>query len=235
MKTFIATIICIAISFCIQAENNAIDGIYNSLHYKMLLDNERFQIIRLGTGHGLFVSDEVIAEGYYSKLGNNLLELNSDSTSSAAFVMASQKIEYKTLSHPSDSIEVYFDIPTDQYLSIEFDYYVEGKETDDNCEVELEYIQNHSQSVIIPRSYYIFGTIRRKIGILYNWLPTHCFYGIPEIFVNFHIPENCSKVRISMPGIKGNFFDRMFLKGEYALIEGNTIRFKGETFYKIKE
>ena len=38
-----------------------------------------------------------------------------------------------------------------------------------------------------------------------------------------------------MPGIKGNFFDRMFLKGEYALIEGNTIRFKGETFYKIKE
>ena len=156
MKTFIATIICIAISFCIQAENNAIDGIYNSLHYKMLLDNERFQIIRLGTGHGLFVSDEVIAEGYYSKLGNNLLELNSDSTSSAAFVMASQKIEYKTLSHPSDSIEVYFDIPTDQYLSIEFDYYVEGKETDDNCEVELEYIQNHSQSVIIPR-YYTIG------------------------------------------------------------------------------
>lgn len=232
MKTFIATIICIAISFCIQAENNAIDGIYNSLHYKMLLDNERFQIIRLGTGHGLFVSDEVIAEGYYSKLGNNLLELNSDSTSSATFVMASQKIEYKTLSHPSDSIEVYFDIPTDQYLSIEFDYYVEGKETDDNCEVELEYIQNHSQSVIIPRSYYIFGTIRRKIGILYNWLPTHCFYGIPEIFVSFHIPENCSRIRISVPGIKGNYFDRMFLKGEYALIEGTTIRFKGETFTK---
>lgn len=232
MKTFIAIIICIAISFCIQADDNAIEGTYNSLLYKLVFGNERFQIIRFGTGHGLFVSDEVIAEGYYLKLGNNLIELNSDSTSSAASVMASQEVDYKTLSYPSDSIEVYFDIPTDQYLSIEFNYLVEGKEIDENCEAELEYIQNHSQSVIIPRSYYIFGTIRRKMGILYNWLPTQCFYGIPEIFVNFHIPENCSKVRISMPGIKGNFFDRMFLKGEYALIEGKTIRFKGETFTK---
>ena len=148
MKTFIATIICIAISFCIQAENNAIDGIYNSLHYKMLLDNERFQIIRLGTGHGLFVSDEVIAEGYYSKLGNNLLELNSDSTSSAKSVASTTRIEFEYLKSVCDSVEIVLDIPSDESIVVNL-ICIGGI---DSYEVEFDYVRNKHNRIIVPRS-----------------------------------------------------------------------------------
>lgn len=232
MKTFIATIICIAISFCIQAENNAIDGIYNSLHYKMLLDNERFQIIRLGTGHGLFVSDEVIAEGYYSKLGNNLLELNSDSTSSAKSVASTTRIEFEYLKSVCDSVEIVLDIPSDESIVVNL-ICIGGI---DSYEVEFDYVRNKHNRIIVPRSCDIYLSIKSNRGTIPNWIPSLCFQGIQEVFIPIsHIEKNCSTIQISVPGIKGNYFERMFLKGEYALILGDTIRFKGVEFVKAHE
>lgn len=232
MKTFIATIICIAISFCIQAENNAIDGIYNSLHYKMLLDNERFQIIRLGTGHGLFVSDEVIAEGYYSKLGNNLLELNSDSTSSAKSVASTTRIEFEYLKSVCDSVEIVLDIPSDESIVVNL-ICIGGI---DSYEVEFDYVRNKHNRIIVPRSCDIYLSIKSNRGTIPNWIPSLCFQGIQEVFIPIsHIEKNCSTIQISVPGIKGNYFERMFLKGEYALKLGDTIRFKGVEFVKAHE
>ena len=232
MKTFIATIICIAISFCIQAENNAIDGIYNSLHYKMLLDNERFQIIRLGTGHGLFVSDEVIAEGYYSKLGNNLLELNSDSTSSAKSVASTTRIEFEYLKSVCDSVEIVLDIPSDESIVVNL-ICIGGI---DSYEVEFDYVRNKHNRIIVPRSCDIYLSIKSNRGTIPNWIPSLCFQGVQEVFIPIsHIEKNCSTIQISVPGIKGNYFERMFLKGEYALKLGDTIRFKGVEFVKAHE
>ena len=85
MKTLIAFIFSIAITPLLYAGNNAIDGTYvsSSEYMKLVLDNDRFQIIQIGSGHGLHATDEIIAEGYYSMVESNLLEFNSDISSSA--------------------------------------------------------------------------------------------------------------------------------------------------------
>ena len=83
---------------------------------------------------------------------------------------------------------------------------------------------------------FIYLSIKSNRGTIPNWIPSLCFQGIQEVFIPIsHIEKNCSTIQISVPGIKGNYFERMFLKGEYALILGDTIRFKGVEFVKAHE
>ena len=235
MKTVIAFIISISLAPLICAGNNVIDGTYVSSEYmKLVLDNYRFQIIRLGTGHGLWGSDEIIAEGKYSMIKSDLLEFNSDDSSSYESVASSKNVDYIYAENTGDSIEVDFVIPSNQNLSIEISPLIESKEGE-FYDVELNYVKNKSHSVIIPYPYELLVSIKSGIGIQTNWLPTLCYQGVPEILVYCHVPKNCSMVRISMPGLTDNFFSRLFLKGEYALISEDTIRFKGVEFVKAHE
>ena len=82
MKNLFILLFCTAITSTIHAEYN-INGIYTSDNYKLILAKDHFQIIQFGTGHGLHASDEIISEGHYSMVESNLLEFNSDNSSSA--------------------------------------------------------------------------------------------------------------------------------------------------------
>ena len=201
---------------------------------KLVLDNDRFQIIQIGSGHGLHATDEIIAEGYYSMVESNLLEFNSDISSSAKSVASTTRVGFEYLMYDCDSVEIALDIPSDESIVVNLICTIDGKVMP--YEVEFDYVRNKHNSIIVPRPIDIILSIISNRGTIPNWIPSSCFQGIQEIFIPIcNIRNNCSKIQVSIPDITGNYFDRMFLKGEYALIEGNTIRFKGETFYKIKE
>jgi len=233
MKDLFIILLCVAISSTIHAEYN-INGIYTSDYYKLVLTKDRFQIILFGNGHGLHPTDEIIAEGYYSMVESNLLEFNSDISSSAKSVASTTRVGFEYLMYDCDSVEIALDIPSDESIVVNLICTIDGKVMP--YEVEFDYVRNKHNSIIVPRPIDIILSIISNRGTIPNWIPSSCFQGIQEIFIPIcNIRNNCSKIQVSIPDITGNYFERIFLKGEYALIEGNTIRFKGETFYKIKE
>lgn len=231
MKNFLIFFLCAAISSTIHAEYN-INGIYISDYYKLVLTKDHFQIIQSGSGHGLHATDEIISEGYYSMLESNLLEFNSDISSSAKSVASTTRIEFEYLISVCDSVEIVLDIPSDESIVVNL-ICIGGI---DSYEVEFDYVRNKHNRIIVPRSCDIYLSIKSNRGTIPNWIPSLCFQGIQEVFIPIsHIEKNCSTIQISVPGIKGNYFERMFLKGEYALILGDTIRFKGVEFVKAHE
>ncbi len=239
MKTLIAFIISLAITPLLYACNNAIDGIYvsSSEYMKLVLDNDRFQIIRCEreTKQGFWIYEEVLAEGNYTKIDNNLLEFNSDDSYSAKSVASTARIEFEYLEAGCDSVEIVLDIPSDESIVVNLICDLEENVLEP-YEVEFDYVRNKHNRINVPRSNNISMSIISNNGTLPNWLPSFYFQGIQEIFIPISsIEKNCSTIQISIPGIKGNYFERMFLKGEYALIQGDTIRFKGVDFVKAHE
>ena len=239
MKTLIAFIISLAITPLLYACNNAIDGIYvsSSEYMKLVLDNDRFQIIRCEreTKQGFWIYEEVLAEGNYTKIDNNLLEFNSDDSYSAKSVASTARIEFEHLEAGCDSVEIVLDIPSDESIVVNLICDLEENVLEP-YEVEFDYVRNKHNRINVPRSNNISMSIISNNGTLPNWLPSFYFQGIQEIFIPISsIEKNCSTIQISIPGIKGNYFERMFLKGEYALIQGDIIRFKGVDFVKAHE
>ena len=231
MKYFFIFLLCAALSSTIHAEYN-INGIYTSDDYKLVLSKDRFQIIQFGSGHGSYATDEIISEGYYSMVESNLLEFNSDISSSAKAVASTTAIEFEYLMTVCDSVEIVLNIPSDESIVVDI-ICIDGI---DSYEVEFDYIRHKHNRIIVPRSSDINLSIKSNRGTIPNWIPSLCFQGIQEVFIPIsHIEKNCSTIQISVPGIKGNYFERMFLKGEYALILGDTIRFKGVEFVKAHE
>ena len=236
MKTLIAFIISLAITPLICAGNNVIDGTYvsSSECLELVIDNDRFQI-RWEPGHRLWLFDEVIAEGNYTKIDNNLLEFNSDDSYSAKSVASTARIEFEHLETGCDSVEIVLDIPSNEYILVSLICDLEENVLDP-YEVQFDYVRNKHNRINVPRSNNILVSIISNRGTFPNWEPFLYFQGIQEIFIPISsIEKNCSTIQISVPGIKGNYFERMFLKGEYALISGDTIRFKGVEFVKAHE
>ena len=63
------------------------------------------------------------------------------------------------------------------------------------------------------------------------------FYGAVGFssFQEYKIENNKNHISIEIPAIDGSFFERYFIKGDYARIKKGAIKWKGETFQKIKQ
>jgi hypothetical protein len=58
-------------------------------------------------------------------------------------------------------------------------------------------------------------------------------YGILFIASEFiTLESNINYIEISIPSLTNSFFEKYYVKGEYARIVGNTIIWKGRTFIK---
>ena len=62
----------------------------------------------------------------------------------------------------------------------------------------------------------------------------NCFYGAVgfDSLREYQIEKNTNHISIEIPALDDAFFDRWFIKGEYAKVTKNTITWKGEVFRK---
>ncbi len=63
------------------------------------------------------------------------------------------------------------------------------------------------------------------------------FYGIVgfDPFREIQIEKNVNHISIEIPAINDAFFERYYLKGDYAKVSNDTITWKGDVFVKEKE
>lgn len=61
------------------------------------------------------------------------------------------------------------------------------------------------------------------------------FYGLLYVCSPYYtISPSCNSITIEMPSLTDYFFERYYVKGEYARIKGSSIIWKGITYQKIK-
>lgn len=79
---------------------------------------------------------------------SNLLEFNSDISSSAKAVASTTAIEFEYLMTVCDSVEIVLNIPSDESIVVDI-ICIDGI---DSYEVEFDYIRHKHNRIIVPRS-----------------------------------------------------------------------------------
>ena len=62
------------------------------------------------------------------------------------------------------------------------------------------------------------------------------FYGIVgfDLFQEYQMEKNINHISIEIPAMDDSFFEKYYVKGDYAKISKGTITWKGEVFIKKK-
>jgi len=211
-----------------RQEGTDISGVYHHPSGAFIkIENNRFYFIVPQTGTPVWYSD-TLAICTFEWVGNNFIELNS----TPPHIIAQEGFNItQTLDTtiPKDSIKISFIIPfrrggldieiwTNRFDVFNLDY------TKSNTGLMLP---NHSpirtiMFAISPQQHVSsFGSCGQFHGIL-SFAPMESFV----------IERNINHISIEIPAINGSFFERYFVRGQYAKVSRNTITWKGEVFTK---
>jgi len=170
-------------------------------------------------------SNDTLAKCTLKLVDFNLIELNSV----PAYVIAHQglKVEKFYDSTIKDSIKISFSIPYNWH-NLEILVF-----TDTNKTFRLNYSSNNKE-LFLPRN---TRTIDFSISpVMYTpHSPDGLYFGVlyyPS--VEYTIENKYNHISIDIPSIDNAFFERYYIKGEYAKVSNDTIIWKGKIFIKQK-
>lgn len=223
----ISVIICLCSFGCKTDISNNISGSYYSPSGKKIeiIGNELFYIVP--HVYTPFWYNDTLAKCYFNWVDPNYIEINS--ISPAIYGQQGIKVVQSIDSTINDSIRVSFLIPysrsnlkihvhTNNFKTFDFIYSKSRREL---------MIPNNVESIS-------FDISPEQLS------PHTCdglFYGAVGFysFQEYKIENNKNHISIEIPAIDGSFFERYFIKGDYARIKKGAINWKGETFQKIKQ
>lgn len=188
------------------------------------INNDYFKIILPNSAsNGIY--SEIRTEGRIQQIDNNFLELNSLKD---PFIEATRNLEIirkpdRELSN--DSLKIKFFLPyTNGILRITI--YTEISKTfsfnysKDNKECTIPFIGGNISFLIRPD--YILPHTAEGL-----------FYGILEYnTLDFFLEKDINNIEVNIPTIDNSFFEKYYIKGDYARIVNDSIIWKGEIYRK---
>lgn len=225
-KIFLLIVIYLFIGLVLSAQNNLSGIYYSESGVQLKIENERFRLIMPNNARNGWYS-EIMAEGIVKQIDNSFIELNSLPIPYME-VLESMKIIEKSMDSIShDSIKVKLRIPrqigelkisisTDLFKNYDFNY------TKNNQEIKIP--SNVREISIYIEPEYI---------IPHN--PEGQFFGLLSFsFIQHEILQGVNFIEIELPAIDDSFFERYYIKGDYARIVKDTIIWKGDVYTKSK-
>lgn len=201
------------------------EGSYlNDATFEIAIVDTTFYFVIAQGAHLVFEND-TLAKCSIKRIGDNFIELNSEHP--VDIVRKSMRIvqEYdSTLIHNK---QVVFDFPCQRKVEIEVI-------TNKFKHLNLEY-SSHNRSLILPVQTQSFSYIIYLKELPMPILGSVCFGIIqydPLQEIKFEDDKNI--IHIYLPAINDTFFERFFIQGEYAIICGDSINWKGNVFIKSK-
>ena len=224
MKERFLLFLCICFSINVFGQNKDISGTYSSKRGAIIeISGNEFNYIDPQFGNPRCCND-TLARCAFKWVNADFIELNS--TPPRILALKGFKADKFTDAAINDSIKVSFLFPrenrnlkitvidNDSFNSFHFIY------SDSNRELMLPENVASIDLCIEPEDI----VIHTADGL---------FYGTSELdLFGFQIEENINHISIEAPAIDCAFFDRYYVKDEYAKISEDAITWKGEVFTK---
>lgn len=177
------------------------------------------------------IPEDTLAICDFKWVDKSFIEVNSIKD---PFIEASKSMiifQTKDSTINNDSIMVIFKIPTQGELVIHLLSDTSSFDFIRDCEYKLEYNQSKQVLFINKNSVKISFTVKQKdvtpstlTGYLYSILE----FLQAEVVIN----DNINKIIIEIPAINDEFFERYYIKGEYARVINDKIIWRGVTYKK---
>lgn len=220
---FIVVVLLVFFSKVLAQEENFV-GIYRDevgreLHVK---DNSIFFVMPQSSNAIAYESD-TLAICTFSKVEKDIIELNTQDPKE--LIQSTMKISQKYDSLTSNKKQIIFNIPCQNDLLIEI-------LTNDYKFLRLDYSANNNSICLPEQTQKVFYSVELK-RVLMPHDVNGAFYGIIRYTSkDIEFEKDKNTIIVSLPGMTCSFFERYYVKGEYARIVGNTIIWKGRTFIK---
>ena len=216
--------LCICISHYAFGQAKDISGTYFSESgTKLEITGNKLNYI-VPQSHSPIWYNDTLANCIFKWVDANFIELNS--TPPDILGHRGLKVVQSSDSTINDSIKVSFLIPY-QRGELKITIY-----TNTNKTFDLIYPKS-SRELMIPNN---------VESISFYIMPDHIiphtssclFYGIVgfDSFHEYQIKKNINHISIEIPAIDDSFFEKYYVKGDYAKISKDTITWKGEVFMK---
>lgn len=232
LVNIVMLIMFFVINFQVYGQSRILDGRYyeKNIHFEYLtINGEQFNFIR-DWGRGIWRED-TLAICNFKWVDKSLIEVNSikDPSMEASKSMIIFQTKDSTINN--DSIMVIFKIPTQEELVIHLSSDTSAFSFIRDYKYKLEYNQSKKVLFINKNSVKISFSIRPK-DVIPSTLDGY-FYSILEFLQpDVKINDNINKIIIEIPAINDEFFERYYIKGEYARVINDKIIWRGVTYKK---
>lgn len=230
----IMLIILFIINFQIYGQSRKLDGRYyeKNIHFEYLtINGEKLNFIR-DWGKRIWRED-TLAICNFKWVDKSLIEVNSIKD---PFIEATKSMiifQTKDSTINNDSIMVIFKVPIQEKLEIYLSSYISIFNLTSDYNYNLEYNQSKEVLFINKNNMKISFTVKPKDVIpstLYGYFYSILEFNSPEVKIN----DNINKIIIEILAINKVFFERYYIKGEYARVINNRIIWRGVTYKKEK-
>lgn len=224
MKTLSILYLCIFFSLIAFGQKKDISGTYYSkTGTKIEIKEDKFYYIEPHT-HNPIWSNDTLAICSFMWVDVNFIELNSPQLD--IIRLKGLKINQSSDSTTNDSLKVYFLFHIQrQKLKITV-------HTNTFKIFELTYSKNNKE-LMLPNNVKSIA-----IYIVPEHITPHTsdgqFYGIVgfDLYQEYQIEKNINHISIEIPAIDDFFFEKYYIKNDYAKVTDKTITWKGEVYIK---
>ena len=200
---------------------------YNEYGVSIRIDNNKFTYIFPQT-HSPIYSSDTLAECTIERVDNNFIEINSISPLLSLLNGLEMNQKYdKTI---NDSIKVVFKIPynlNSLTISIATDLAFQKL-------FEFDYSKSHN-SIMLPKTttFFLIGFTPQLSSIRTHY-SDGLSYGIVKIepLLSCTVEDGKNIIAIDIPTLVDSFFEKYYIKGEYARISNKMIKWRGELYIK---
>ncbi len=231
----IILILCNALLILAQNKQNSLAGEYATESSILNLSVKRDSFCYFMPRYGAPGFYDTLALGNLTKKCDDFIELNGENLLALAEKSTSVIQGYNP--DLKDSVEFIFDMPITKAeitLSIEvnasladYNYYYLEKDARKNCSLRLPadgvFSFHYSMEPVYTSNMSLFYD-----GVLHSLL----YYAH---YKNIGIEEGKNTITIKIPFIDDRFFEKEFIVGEYAMIRGDTIYWRGMNFVKDRK
>ena len=186
------------------------------------IKKDSFLYIRPQQNHFPVYYSDTLALCHFKRVGNELIELNTLSPDER--VKLSMQVQQEKDIALGLGKHLAFNIPIQQNLKISI-------LTDNFKRYNLAYSESQN-NIVLPQN-------TKEISILIEptELKSHADGGFFFSAVHCSLPiikieNDANLIKVLLPAMDDMFFERFYIKGEYARICGDTIIWKGESFIK---
>ena len=200
----------------------------NELGYKIEIADSIFYYIE---NHGTYPYwyNDTLAMCSIKQINNEFIELNSLNPIEA--IKPGYNISEESIFNNNiDSIEICFQIPYDRGI-LNISIFLENTFPVKIYEFPFNQSNNRIRIPMTAKEFTYSIMPDEENAVIHNSWGMN--YGV--LFISSGIillGENTNRVNISIPSLTNSFFEKYYLKGDYARIIGDTIIWKGCTFVK---
>lgn len=220
LKLIFISVVCVSSLF---AQKDISGSYLNAATMEIKIKDNRFYFI-IPQNHCPIYANDTLAECTIKWIDNQFIELNS--TPSYIIAQKGLKIVQSLDSTVRDSIKISFSIPYQRH-NLDVSVFTNAFKTFD-----LNYSKNNRELMLPVNTKTITFSISPGV-----YLTTHsvdgAYYGaLYYSSIEYTIEKNVNHIEIEIPAIDDSFFEKYYVKGDYAKVSKDTITWKGEDFVK---